>query len=127
MSNKTDISEGYASGASSPGSNSKLYFRDKKNTLAPVMKGHEGSEDLKRYLTHYEDVVRHLERTHLQQTNKLNDDLSSTLCQVRDNSPFDSKLPLKSWTLQFCANFRLYWVFFRLLQLFFEIWVAVKT
>ena len=57
-----------------------------KNTVAPVMKSHEGSEDLKRYLTHYEDVVRHLERTHLQQTNKLNDDLSSTLCQV--NFPF---------------------------------------
>ena len=68
MSNKTDIFD----------------FRDMKMNLEDL----KTTEDLKTYLTHVagQDVVQHLERTHLQQTNKLNDDLSSTLCQV--NFPF---------------------------------------
>ena len=60
-----------------------LFLETLKNTIAPVM-SHEKAEELKKCLTHYEDVVRHLERTHLSQTNKLNDDLSSTLRQERD-------------------------------------------
>ena len=64
-----------------------LFLETLKNTVAPVM-SHEKAEELKKCLTHYEDVVRHLERTHLSQTNKLNDDLSSTLRQERDFNLF---------------------------------------
>ena len=68
MSNKTDL----------------FNFREMKITLEDL----KTTEDLKTYLTHVagQDVVQHLELTHLQQINKLNGDLSSTLCQV--NFPF---------------------------------------